>query len=59
MVIKVLNSDWLLQADAKMKEKRNRKDYWLTEGIVVKLTSKSVGEKYYKKKGIIKVTTQH
>ncbi|XP_065091948.1 DNA/RNA-binding protein KIN17 [Ochlerotatus camptorhynchus] len=35
------------------KEKSNRKDYWLAEGIVVKLVSKSLGEKYYKEKGVV------
>ena len=38
-----------------MKEKKNRKDYWLHEGIVVKAITKKLGEKYYKKKGVIKV----
>lgn len=32
------------------KEKQNRKDYWLTDGIIVKFITKSLGEKYYKQK---------
>ena len=33
----------------------NRKDYWLHPGIVVKVISKKLGDKYYKQKGYIKV----
>lgn len=36
------------------KEKVGRKDYWLTENIVIKITTKSLGDKYYKKKGFVK-----
>jgi len=36
-----------------MKEQKNRKDYWLHEGIVVKIITSKLGEKYSKKKGII------
>jgi len=36
-----------------MKEQKNRKDYWLHEGIVVKIITSKLGEKYYKKKGMI------
>lgn len=36
------------------KEKRNRKDYWLTEGIIVKVLNKSLGEDFYKQKGVIR-----
>eukprot|EP00249_Psilotum_nudum_P015614 c25428_g1_i1 orf=202-1413(+) len=36
------------------KEKLNRKDYWLCEGIVVKVMSKALEEKgYYKQKGVV------
>ncbi|XP_002159932.3 DNA/RNA-binding protein KIN17 isoform X1 [Hydra vulgaris] len=31
-----------------------RKENWLTEGIVVKIITKKLGDKYYKKKGVIK-----
>lgn len=35
-------------------EKKERTDYWLQPGIVVKITNKKVGDgKYYKKKGVI------
>ncbi|RZC36263.1 hypothetical protein BDFB_014201, partial [Asbolus verrucosus] len=36
------------------KEKNNRKDYWITEGIVVKVITKSLGDEYYKQKGVIR-----
>ena len=40
--------------EEKMRDMRNRRDYWLFEGIVVKVMSKSLAEKgYYKKKGIV------
>lgn len=32
----------------------NRKDYWLAENIVVKVVTKSLGEEYYKQKGVIR-----
>ncbi|CAF2984623.1 unnamed protein product [Rotaria socialis] len=41
------------EEEEKMKEKKNRKDYWLHENIVVKIITMKMGEKYYKKKGII------
>lgn len=34
-------------------EKIERKDYWLAEGIVVKLVTNALGEKYYKEKGVV------
>ncbi|XP_063925771.1 DNA/RNA-binding protein KIN17 [Zophobas morio] len=36
------------------KEKSNRKDYWVTEGIVVKVVTKTLGDEFYKEKGVIK-----
>lgn len=45
--------DELIREEEIKKEKSNRKDYWLAEGIVVKLVSKSLGEKYYKEKGVV------
>ncbi|XP_060699083.1 DNA/RNA-binding protein KIN17 [Hemiscyllium ocellatum] len=36
------------------KKRSLRKDYWLHTGIVVKLITKKLGEKYYKKKAVIK-----
>ncbi len=49
-------------ADRKKREERERasekrsdeKDYWLKKGIVVKVVTKSLGEKYYKQKGVVK-----
>ncbi|KXJ74463.1 hypothetical protein RP20_CCG013554 [Aedes albopictus] len=45
--------DELIREEEIKKEKTNRKDYWLAEGIVVKLVSKSLGEKFYKEKGVV------
>lgn len=44
-----------MQFEEKKKEKINRKDYWLIEGIVVKIVIKKFGEKFYKKKVVVKV----
>ncbi|XP_021847097.1 KIN17-like protein isoform X2 [Spinacia oleracea] len=45
----------LIKEDERVKERQNRKDYWLVEGIVVKVMSKKLAEKgYYKKKGVVK-----
>lgn len=46
--------DEIMEVEEKKKEKQNRKDYWLTKGIVVKVMLKRLGEKYYKKKGYVK-----
>ncbi|CAI5462152.1 unnamed protein product [Closterium sp. Yama58-4] len=44
----------LMEEQERAKEKANRKDYWLTEGIVVKIMSKALKEKgYYKQKGVV------
>ncbi|KAL2922848.1 KIN17-like protein [Bienertia sinuspersici] len=49
------NLEELMEEDEKVKERRNRKDYWLCEGIVVKVMSKKLADKgYYKKKGVVK-----
>lgn len=45
--------DEIIKMEESKKEKSNRKDYWLTEGIVVKLITKSLGDKYYKQKGVV------
>lgn len=50
---KMSTLDEIIKTDELRKEKANRKDYWLAEGIVVKLVAKSLGEKYYKQKGVI------
>jgi len=44
----------IMEVEEKKKEKHNRKDYWLTPGIVVKVIHKRLGEKYYKKKAVVK-----
>lgn len=45
----------LMKEEENLKEKSNRKDYWLFEGIVVKVMSKALAEKgYYRQKGVIK-----
>ncbi|GLH04412.1 DNA/RNA-binding protein KIN17 [Gryllus bimaculatus] len=46
--------DDIIKEEESKKEKVNRKDYWLVEGIVVKVMAKSLGDKYYKKKGVVK-----
>jgi len=46
--------DEIMKEQEAKKEKFGRKDYWLTENIVVKIVTKSLGDKYYKKKGYIK-----
>ncbi|KAF0930586.1 hypothetical protein E2562_033750, partial [Oryza meyeriana var. granulata] len=47
--------DELMKEEEKAKERSNRKDYWLSPGIVVKVMSKSLAEKgYYKQKGVVK-----
>jgi DNA/RNA-binding protein KIN17 len=46
--------DEIMESEEKSKEKKNRKDYWLSEGIVVKIVTKSLGEKYYKEKAVVK-----
>ncbi|KAG8235106.1 hypothetical protein J437_LFUL015533 [Ladona fulva] len=45
--------DEIIKEEETKKEKVNRKDYWLTEGIVVKVITKTLGDKYYKKKGYV------
>lgn len=40
----------LIKKEEEKKERMNRKDFWLHEDIVVKLVTKSLGEKYYKQK---------
>ncbi|XP_068668290.1 KIN17-like protein [Aristolochia californica] len=47
--------DDLMKEQEKVKERSNRKDYWLCEGIVVKVMSKALAEKgYLKQKGVVK-----
>ncbi|CAG0883255.1 unnamed protein product [Cyprideis torosa] len=44
----------IMKEEEKRKEQNNRKDYWITEGIVVKIITKSLGEKFYKAKAVVK-----
>ncbi|XP_010542467.1 PREDICTED: DNA/RNA-binding protein KIN17 [Tarenaya hassleriana] len=45
----------LMKEEEKKKEKINRKDYWLFEGIIVKVMSKALADKgYYKQKGVVR-----
>ncbi|KAM0953313.1 putative KIN17-like protein [Dioscorea sansibarensis] len=45
----------LIREEEKAKERSNRKDYWLCEGIIVKVMSKALESKgYYKQKGVVK-----
>jgi DNA/RNA-binding protein KIN17 len=50
---KVSALEAIIEDEETKKERRNRKDYWLVEGIVGKVVAKSLGDKYYKKKGIV------
>lgn len=45
--------DEIMQSEENKKERSNRKDYWLAEGIVVKIVTKSLGDKFYKAKGVV------
>lgn len=45
--------DEIIKDEETKKERVNRKDYWLVAGIVVKIITKSLGDKYYKKKGVV------
>lgn len=45
----------LMAEDEKAKERVNRKDYWLVEGLIVKVMSKSLAEQgFYKQKGVVR-----
>ncbi|XP_031096076.1 KIN17-like protein [Ipomoea triloba] len=47
--------DELMREQEQAKEKQNRKDYWLCEGIIVKVMSKALANKgYYKQKGVVR-----
>ncbi|GFN94549.1 DNA/RNA-binding protein kin17-like [Plakobranchus ocellatus] len=46
--------DEIMEAEEKKKERQNRKDFWLAPDIVVKVIHKRLGEKYYKKKAVVK-----
>ncbi|VDM40821.1 unnamed protein product [Toxocara canis] len=42
------------EMEERKKERQNRKDYWLHEGIIVKVITKKLGADYYKAKGVVK-----
>ncbi|GAV68889.1 Kin17_mid domain-containing protein [Cephalotus follicularis] len=45
----------LMREEERAKERANRKDYWLCEGIIVKVMSKALADKgYYKQKGVVR-----
>ncbi|KAG8195141.1 hypothetical protein JTE90_023318 [Oedothorax gibbosus] len=44
----------IIEQEQAMKMKKNRRDHWLAEGIVVKVVSKKLGSELYKKKAIVK-----
>lgn len=46
--------DEIMELEEKKKEQTNRKENWITEDIVVKIVTKSLGEDFYKKKGYIR-----
>jgi KN17 SH3-like C-terminal domain len=44
----------LMEEEERGKEKKNRREYWITQGIVVKLMNKTLADgKYYKVKGVV------
>ncbi|EFJ24197.1 hypothetical protein SELMODRAFT_232413 [Selaginella moellendorffii] len=45
--------DELMKEQELVKERKNRKDYWLSEGLVVKVMAKSLAD-YYKRKGVVR-----
>ncbi|CAB3408907.1 unnamed protein product [Caenorhabditis bovis] len=46
--------DEIREMEERTKERKNRKDYWLFEGIIVKIITKSLGSDFYKAKGVVK-----
>ncbi|XP_075086473.1 KIN17-like protein [Nicotiana tabacum] len=47
--------DELMREQEQAKEQYNRKDYWLCDGIIVKVLSKALADKgYYKQKGVVR-----
>lgn len=43
----------IMEQEERKKEIKNRKDYWLAEGIVVKVVTRSLGSDYYKQKAVV------
>uniref|UniRef100_A0AC34QTV5 DNA/RNA-binding protein Kin17 WH-like domain-containing protein n=1 Tax=Panagrolaimus sp. JU765 TaxID=591449 RepID=A0AC34QTV5_9BILA len=52
--------DLIREEEERYKERKNRTDYWLAEGIIVKIVTKKLGSDYYKAKGeIIKLVDKY
>lgn len=50
-----LNSlEQIRQQEEMSKEKLSRRDYWLTEGIVVKVVTKDLGSSYFRQKAVVR-----
>lgn len=45
--------DEIMREQEQKREQANRRAYWLTRDIVVKVMAKKLGDKYYKKKGVV------
>ncbi|CAG2115124.1 unnamed protein product [Medioppia subpectinata] len=45
--------DQIIEEQEKLRQKSAKHDYWLLRGIVVKIVTDSLGEKYYKRKGVV------
>uniref|UniRef100_A0A1B6HNE3 DNA/RNA-binding protein Kin17 WH-like domain-containing protein n=1 Tax=Homalodisca liturata TaxID=320908 RepID=A0A1B6HNE3_9HEMI len=45
--------DEIMKEEEDKRKKVPKKDYWLSEDIVVKIVTDSLGEKYFKKKGVV------
>lgn len=43
----------IMEYEERKKEQKNRRDYWIAEGIVVKVMTKSLGSDYYKQKAVV------
>ncbi|XP_077544907.1 kin17 DNA and RNA binding protein isoform X1 [Haemaphysalis longicornis] len=45
--------DEIMREQEEKREQANRRAYWVTPDIVVKVMAKKLGDKYYKKKGVV------
>uniref|UniRef100_A0A7E4VI60 C2H2-type domain-containing protein n=1 Tax=Panagrellus redivivus TaxID=6233 RepID=A0A7E4VI60_PANRE len=45
--------DKLIEEEERYKERKNRQDNWVTEGIVVKILTKKLGKEFHNAKGVI------
>lgn len=46
--------DEIMEQEERKKEQKNRRDFWLAQGIVVKIVTRSLGEKYNKEKAVVR-----